>query len=107
MSPSAGWPALVPATRAATPTSACSPAATPASNGWPGTSSTDRLRQLLPEVAELAVERYELPNMRSINFVIRGLLEEGVAASSRTDSQAKSLGEWLRSRLVDVPSGLV
>ena len=66
-----------------------------------------QLRHLLPELAELAVERYVLPNIRSLNFVIGGLLEEGVAASSRIDSQAKSLGEWLRSRLVDVPSALV
>jgi hypothetical protein len=66
-----------------------------------------QLRRLLPELAELAVERYVLPNIRSLNFVVGGLLEEGVAASSRIDSQAKSLGEWLRSRLVDVPSALV
>ena len=37
----------------------------------------------------------------------RGLLEEGVAASSRQDAQAKSLGEWLRARVVDVPSALL
>jgi hypothetical protein len=71
--------------------------------GW---LTVDRLRQLLPELNGLAVERYDLANIRSLNFVIRGLLEEGVAASSRIDSQAKSLGEWLRSRLVDVPCGL-
>jgi hypothetical protein len=66
-----------------------------------------QLGRLLPELAGLSVERYVLPNIRSLNFVIGGLLEEGVAASSRIDSQAKSLGEWLRSRLVDVPSALV
>ena len=35
------------------------------------------------------------------------LLEEGVAASTRQDGQAKSLGEWLRSRVVDVPEALL
>jgi len=66
-----------------------------------------RLKVLLPEVDPLFVERYELPNIRSLNFVIEGLLEEGVAASSRIDAQAKSLGEWLRARYVDVPVDLL
>jgi len=67
----------------------------------------DRLRSLLPEVADLAVERHLLPRLRAMNFVIRGLLEEGVAASTRGDAQAKSLGEWLRARVVEVPVDLI
>jgi hypothetical protein len=66
-----------------------------------------RLADLLPEIAPLTVERYSLPNLRALNFVIRGLLEEGVAASSRIDAQAKSLGEWLRARHVDIPADLL
>jgi hypothetical protein len=65
------------------------------------------LRRLLPECAPLAVDRYELANLRAVNFVIHGLLGEGVAASTRFDPQAKALGEWLRSRLVDVPEELL
>ena len=65
--------------------------------------TVDRLRELLPETADLAVERYELPNLRALNFVVRGLLGRGVAASTRFDPQAKALGEWLRSRVVDIP----
>ncbi|MDH3212934.1 MAG: DUF1446 domain-containing protein [Myxococcales bacterium] len=67
----------------------------------------ERLRELLPEVGKLAVDRYRLPAIRSLNFVIHGLLEEGVAASTRQDAQAKSLGEWLRSRVVDLPEALL
>ena len=66
-----------------------------------------RLRELLPETRELPVARHDLPNIRSLNFVVSGLLEEGVAASSRQDAQAKSLGEWLRARVVDVPAELL
>ncbi len=69
--------------------------------------SVERLRELLPEAEDLTVDRHELANVRSLNFVLRGLLEEGVAASSRQDAQAKSLGEWLRARVVDVPSSLL
>ena len=62
---------------------------------------------LLPEAANLEIERYRLPAVRSLNFVLRGLLGEGVAASTRQDGQAKSLGEWLRARVVDVPVALL
>jgi hypothetical protein len=67
----------------------------------------DRLRLLLPETQGLAIERHRLPNLWALNFVIHGLLGEGVAASSRQDPQAKSLAEWLRCRLVPVPTDLL
>ena len=69
--------------------------------------TTDRLRDLLPEAADLEIDRHRLPTIRSLNFVIHGLLQEGVAASTRQDGQAKSLGEWFRARVVDVPEALL
>ena len=72
-----------------------------------GFLSTERLRDLLPEAAPLPIDRHRLPNIWSLNFVIHGLLGEGVAASDRQDPQAKSLGEWLRARVVDVPEVLL
>ena len=69
--------------------------------------TVERLRELLPEIADLPVERHLLPRLRAMNFVIRGLLEEGVAASTRSDPQAKSLGEWLRARVVEAPVDLI
>ena len=77
---------------------------------WPwldGLLTTDRFQTLLPETADLVVDRHPLPNLRAINFVVSGLLQEGVAASTRNDAQAKSLGEWLRARVVDVPEALL
>jgi Acyclic terpene utilisation family protein AtuA len=67
----------------------------------------EELQRLLPEAASLAVRRVELPNVWSLNFVIVGLLEEGVAASTRMDAQAKGLGEYLRSKYVDIPEHLL
>jgi hypothetical protein len=55
----------------------------------------------------LAVDRYELPNLLALNFVVHGLLGEGVASSTRPDAQAKSLGEYIRSRLVDIPVDVI
>jgi hypothetical protein len=72
-----------------------------------GYLTVDEVRRLLPETAELAIERYRLPALRSLNFLIHDLLEEGVAASTRQDAQAKGLGEWLRSRVVEVPIALL
>ncbi|HZU58132.1 MAG TPA: acyclic terpene utilization AtuA family protein [Actinocrinis sp.] len=69
--------------------------------------TVDELRRLLPETADLPVRRYALPNVRALNFVIEGLLGEGVAAQARFDPQAKALGEWLRSRYVDLPEVLL
>ena len=69
--------------------------------------STEKLKELLPEAAELRVDRHRLPAIRSLNFVLHGLLQEGVAASTRQDPQAKSLGEWLRARVVDLPEALL
>ncbi len=69
--------------------------------------TTERLQELLPEAADLEVDRYELPNIWSLNFLIHRILQEGVAASTRLDGQAKSLGEWVRAREVDVPESLL
>ena len=65
------------------------------------------VRELLPETAELDVEVFALPNLGGVNVVIHGLLGQGVAASTRFDPQAKGLGEWARSRYVEIPEGLV
>jgi hypothetical protein len=69
--------------------------------------SIDRLRELVPETATLEMSRHRLPNLRSLNFVVAGLLGEGVSSSTRIDPQAKGLGEYLRSRAVDLPEVLL
>jgi hypothetical protein len=67
--------------------------------------TTEKLKELLPEANE--VSRYELKNLRALNFVLHGLLGDGVASSTRFDPQAKALGEWLRSREVEIPEELL
>jgi hypothetical protein len=71
------------------------------------TLTVDELRRLLPETRELAISRYELPNLGAVNFLIRGLLGTGATSSLRLDAQAKALGEWLRSRRTKAPQSLV
>lgn len=60
--------------------------------------TVDRLRSMIPEAADLEIRRYELPNLRALNFVVVGLLGEGVASTTAFDTQAKGLGEFIRSR---------
>lgn len=80
----------------------------PASYTWLRTVMTvERFASLLPESSGLEIRRYELPNLNAVNFVIVGLLGEGVASSTRPDPQAKALGEYIRSRLVDIPVPLL
>ncbi len=74
---------------------------------WLRTALTiDWLRDCLPESADLAISRYELANLRAVNFVVHGLLGDGVAASTRPDPQAKSLGEVLRAVPMQIPAAL-
>ncbi|MEU8803631.1 acyclic terpene utilization AtuA family protein [Spirillospora sp. NPDC048819] len=69
--------------------------------------TVERFRELLPETRDHPVHRHVLPNLRAVNFVVEGLLQEGVSASTRFDPQGKALGEWLRSRLVDIPEAVL
>jgi len=69
--------------------------------------TAERFKELIAEARDLEVRRYELPNLRAVNFVVVGLLGEGVASSTRFDPQAKSLGEYLRAKVVDLPAVLM
>jgi len=76
--------------------------------GWlAATLTTERLRELLPELADLPLTRTVLPGLRAVNVVVDGLLGEGVAYNARFDPQAKGVAEWLRSRVVDVPESVL
>ncbi len=69
--------------------------------------TTKKLKELLNDMGGYEIERYELPNLFAVNFYIRGVLGEGVAASLRSDPQAKTLGEYLRAKVIEVPESIV
>ncbi len=71
------------------------------------TLTVERMRALFPDLAPFPIERALLPNLRAVCFTLRGLLGDGVAASTRADPQAKTLGEYVRARVVDVPEALI
>ena len=49
------------------------------------------------------VERFEAPNLWAVHFVVYGILQEGVSSSSIIDGFAKSFGEFIRARVVELP----
>jgi hypothetical protein len=49
------------------------------------------------------VERYELPNLGALNFVLHGALDGGGTISLRTDAQGKVLATALLRMLVELP----
>jgi hypothetical protein len=69
--------------------------------------TAETFRRLIPESRDLPVTRHVLPNLRALNFVVEGILGAGVAAQARFDPQAKALGEWLRSRHLEIPETLL
>ena len=80
----------------------------PAAYAWlRDTMTVECFRALLPEAGELEIRRFDLANLWALNFVVVGLLGDGVASSTRPDPQAKGLGEYLRSRHLDIPTALL
>ena len=69
--------------------------------------ATEQLKELLLDLKDYEIDRYELPNLLAVNFYIKGILGEGAAASFRMDPQAKTLGEYLRARIVEMPESIV
>ncbi len=69
--------------------------------------TVERLKELLKDMSGYEIERYEFPNLLAVNFYIKGVLGEGVAASLRSDPQAKTLGEYLRARVIEAPQSIV
>ncbi len=65
------------------------------------------LRELLPETADMTIERYRYPQSPRAQLRDPWPAEEGVAASTRQDAQAKAVGEWLRARVVSVPQAVL
>ena len=69
--------------------------------------SEEKLKELLPDLKDFKIERFELANINSLNFYIHGILEDGVSSNNRKDSQAKSLGEYLRAKIIKVPKEIL
>lgn len=50
-----------------------------------------------------AVERFELPNLKALNFLLHGALDGGGTLSLKTDAQGKVYSTALLRMVIDVP----
>ncbi|KAI8626565.1 DUF1446-domain-containing protein [Xylariaceae sp. FL1651] len=78
--------------------------------GWLQSFMTSqRIKELLGNDWDdkYAVERCEFAHLWAVHFVVKGILQEGVSSSSIIDGLAKSFGEFLRARHVELPVDLV
>ena len=69
--------------------------------------TVEKVKELLPDLAEYKIDRHELPNILSLNFYVHGILQDGDSSSTRLDGQAKSFGEYLRAKNIEVPESLI
>ena len=53
---------------------------------------------------KMDVERFELPNLKGVHFLLRNFLDRGVTSTSGIDFLGKNVAEFLRQREVDVPA---
>ena len=69
--------------------------------------TVEQFKKLLPDMAEYQIERYDMPNLKALNFYIHDILKDGVSSNNRIDGQAKTLCEYLRAKTIEVPQVLL
>lgn len=65
--------------------------------------TAERVKRHFAEICRGEVERFELPNLHALNFVLHAALDGGGLVSLRTDSQGKTLGAALLRMEIEVP----
>jgi hypothetical protein len=67
----------------------------------------ERVKRHFGELVLGPVERFELPNLGALNFLLHQALGGGGTVSLRTDAQGKTFGAALLSLEIDVPESTV
>ncbi|THY13599.1 DUF1446-domain-containing protein [Aureobasidium pullulans] len=66
--------------------------------------TVNKLKELLQDdYAGHSIERCEFPNILAVHFRIMDFLDGGIASSARIDGLGKGVGEYLRSKHVNIP----
>ena len=63
----------------------------------------ERVAEHFAKVIKGSVERFELPNLFALNFLLHGALGGGGTVTLRTDAQAKVYSSALLRLVIDVP----
>ncbi len=67
--------------------------------------TAERVRQHFAGIISGHVERFEVPNVLALNFVLHGALNGGASRSLRSDSLGKSLSSALLRMEIEVGPG--
>ncbi|MCY2967596.1 MAG: hypothetical protein NT069_28860 [Planctomycetota bacterium] len=65
-----------------------------------------KVAQFLLPLRPRGVERYEMPGIRALNFLVRDVLAGGASLSSRTDCQGKALASAILDMSIPKPAHL-
>jgi hypothetical protein len=68
--------------------------------------SAERVKAHFGDFVKGKVERFELPNLGALNFLLHGALGGGGTVSLRTDAQGKTFGAALLGLEIEVPADL-
>jgi len=63
----------------------------------------ERVKAHFGEIVRGRVDRYDIPNLRGLNFILHDSLGGGGSASLKTDAQGKTHGMALLRMTVEVP----
>ena len=69
--------------------------------------TADRVRKHFEGICEGEVERFELPNLRALNFLLHDSLGGGGTVSLMLDAQGKTFATALLRMEIDVPDELL
>jgi len=69
--------------------------------------TVQKLKELLSDLTDYKIERFDFPNLKAVNFYIHGILGDGASSNTKVDALAKSLGEYLRAKKVNIPKELL
>lgn len=65
--------------------------------------TAQRVKEHFSEICDGPVERFEVPNLRALNFLLHQALDGGGTVSLRTDAQGKTYGAALLRMEIDIP----
>jgi hypothetical protein len=69
--------------------------------------TTERVQEYFKPLGVTSAKRFELPNLKALNFLLHNALAEGGSRSLRIDSQGKALGQAILQMSIEIPEEIL